>query len=64
MSVRDGAIEPGDQFLLTSDGIHDAIDPQALSLCLTNGSAGVAALDALLGLTQFDDNASMIWLCY
>ncbi len=64
VSVRDGAIEPGDQFLLTSDGIHDAIDPQALSLCLTNGSAGVAALDALLGLTQFDDNASLIWLCY
>lgn len=64
VSVRDGAIEPGDQFLLTSDGIHDAIDPQALALCLTNGSAGVAALDALLGQTLFDDNASLIWLCY
>lgn len=64
VSVRDGAIEPGDQFLLTSDGIHDAIDPQALALCLAKGSAGVAALDALLGQTQFDDNASLIWLCW
>lgn len=64
VSVRDGAIEPGDQFLLTSDGIHDAIDPQVLALCLAKGCAGVAALDALLGQTQFDDNASLIWLCW
>lgn len=64
VSVRDGAIEPGDQFLLTSDGIHDVIDPQALALCLAKGSAGVAALDALIGQTQFDDNASLIWLCW
>ena len=63
VSVGDGAIEPGDQFLLTSDGIHDAIDPQALAFCLSNGCADVAELDALLGQTLFDDNASLIWLC-
>lgn len=64
VSVSDGPIEPGDQFLLTTDGIHDVIDRQALALCLAKGNAGVAALDALLSQTEFDDNASLLWLSY
>lgn len=62
VSVSDGGIDAGDQFLLTTDGIHDVIDPQALAQCLAAGSKGVVALDSLLGQTQFDDNASLIWL--
>lgn len=64
VSVSDGGIDAGDQFLLTTDGIHDVIDPQALAQCLAAGSKGVVALDALLAQTQFDDNASLIWLSY
>lgn len=64
VSVSDGGIEAGDQFLLTTDGIHDVIDPQTLAQCLAAGSKGVVALDALLDQTQFDDNASLLWLSY
>ena len=67
LSVIDGTTLPGDQFLLTTDGIHDEISPDVLSDCLAAREAGVAKLDVLLSQPPFrdqlSDNASLLWLC-
>ncbi len=64
VSVTDGVILPGDQFLLTTDGIHDVLTPAVLESCLAVGIEHSDMLDTLLSETGFDDNASLIWFSY
>lgn len=63
VSVTEGAVQPGDQFLLTSDGIHDEVPMEELTQCLALGEAGAEPLTLLLSQFQFGDNASLLWLC-
>lgn len=63
VSVTEGAVQPDDQFLLTTDGIHDEVPPELIAQCLEFGEAGIAPLATLLNQYSFDDNASLIWLC-
>lgn len=63
VSVTEGTIQQGDQFLLTTDGIHDEVPKEALTQCLALGEAGAEPLTRLLSQFQFDDNASLLWLC-
>lgn len=63
VSVTEGSIQQGDQFLLTTDGIHDEVPKEALTQCLALGEAGAEPLTRLLSQFQFDDNASLLWLC-
>lgn len=37
-------LEPGDLVLLASDGLHAVVDPSALAVALTTGTAEIAAL--------------------
>ena len=63
VSVTEGTVQPGDQFMLTTDGIHDEVPSELLAQCLALGEAGGAPLARLLNQYSFDDNASLIWLC-
>ncbi|MCC5853413.1 MAG: protein phosphatase 2C domain-containing protein, partial [Alkalimonas sp.] len=64
VTVADGAVESGDQFVLTTDGVHDLVTSEELSelFAVADCAAALQQLKKLLLLRGATDNASMLWL--
>lgn len=63
LSVTDGVVESEDQFLLTTDGIHDVVTPQELAQYLTAATMtdALQQLRSLILQRGAPDNASLLW---
>lgn len=64
VAVTDGALQTGDQFVLTTDGVHDLVTTEELAelLAVADSGAALQRLQKLLLQRGATDNASLLWL--
>ncbi|HEY9040788.1 MAG TPA: protein phosphatase 2C domain-containing protein [Rheinheimera sp.] len=64
VSVTDGALQAGDQFVLTTDGVHDLVTTEELAkmLAVADSATALQRLQKLLLQRGATDNASLLWL--
>ncbi|NRQ41621.1 protein phosphatase 2C domain-containing protein [Rheinheimera sp. YQF-2] len=64
VSVTDGALQTGDQFVLTTDGVHDLVTAEELAelFAVADFATALQQLQSLLLLRGAPDNASLLWL--
>lgn len=64
VTVADGVLQAGDQFVLTTDGVHDLVTTEELAELLAGADSGAALqrLQKLLLQRGATDNASLLWL--
>lgn len=64
VAVTDGALQTGDQFVLTTDGVHDLVSTEELAelLAVADSGAALQRLQKLLLQRGAPDNASLLWL--
>src|SRR5690606_9741854 len=64
VSVVDGALQTGDQFVLTTDGVHDLVTPEELAemFVIADSTTALQKLKSLLLQRGATDNASLLWL--
>src|SRR5690606_6440161 len=64
VSVVDGALQTGDHFVLTTDGVHDLVTAEELAelFAVADSAAALQQLQKLLLQRGAPDNASLLWL--
>lgn len=64
VAVTDGALQAGDQFVLTTDGVHDLVTAEELAelFAVAESAAALQQLQKLLLQRCAPDNASLLWL--
>ncbi|WP_445768627.1 PP2C family protein-serine/threonine phosphatase [Rheinheimera sp.] len=64
LAVTDGALQTGDQFVLTTDGVHDLVTAEELAelFAVADSAAALQQLQKLLLQRGAPDNASLLWL--
>ena len=64
VAVSDGALQTGDQFVLTTDGVHDLVTPEELAemFAVADSATALQQLQSLILERGATDNASLLWL--
>lgn len=64
VSVAGGELQVGDQFVLTTDGVHDLVTPEELAdmFAVADSANALLHLQSLLLQRGATDNASLLWL--
>jgi serine/threonine protein phosphatase PrpC len=64
VTAMDGDVRAGDQFLLSTDGIHDELSAELLAECCSCRQPMDIAhkISSLLPLESLSDNASLLWI--
>ncbi len=64
VTVADGELQAGDQFVLTTDGVHDLVTPDELAemFVVTDSATALLQLQSLLLQRGATDTASLLWL--
>ncbi len=64
VTVSDGELQVGDQFILTTDGVHDLVTPEELAemFAVADSAKALLQLQSLLLQRGATDNASLLWL--
>lgn len=64
VTVTDGDLQAGDQFVLTTDGVHDLVTPEELAevFAIADSATALLQLQSLLLQRGATDNASLLWL--